>query len=145
MARRILLIITARRRLRRLAAGSVVTLGLMAPMLAPSPASAYVEVFADASNAGDAVSFKGWAVNANPSQVFSWRIRLWDETCGDFGRCLIQEHIKQNFGGSTSFSTPTYYDFGVYHGHLYCTYFNVYRKSSASGTPDIKKSDCVTH
>jgi hypothetical protein len=127
-------------RLRQFCLG-MLTAGVFATgLVAPGTANGAVEVFADIQRVGDSERWKGWAVDANPSQVFSWRIRLYGSG-GDFSGVILEEHTKSNFGGSTYFSTPSYTTWNNW--PRMCVWFYLYRKATPTGTPAKKAHDCV--
>lgn len=120
---------------------SVIVAALVALLLVPARASA-IEVFADISYEGDAITYKGWVVDANRNRWHSWRIQLWQEG-GDFP-VLLDQHTRPAIKGESSFSTPLYYDFAQRAGRRVCVRFYVYKKKKPTGLKRRRSaSECM--
>jgi hypothetical protein len=113
--------------------------------IAPATASATTaSAFLDRSSC--CFYWSGNAVGAYATWTYSWRIRLIQKNT-DFGDIVKYEHIKENFRGTTSYSTPTYQtglDF-ISPGFTYCTHFYLYHSTTVGNNRVADDEACRSY
>ncbi|HWK29074.1 MAG TPA: hypothetical protein VNS09_21110 [Solirubrobacter sp.] len=72
------------------------------------------------------VNWSGNAVGCYSTWTYSWRIRLYKNGT------VLDEHVREGLGGSTSYSTPSYSNFeiGPVRGQGYSTTFFIYHSAT---------------
>jgi hypothetical protein len=121
-------------------AGVAVVLALMAAVPAGAATST---AFLDPVDCCETIyGWKGNAVGMNRTWTYSWHIELRKNAT------VIEAHNKENFGGTTSTSTPSYQTFidpRVYGSKPFCVTFNLHHGSSNATPLDSTDTNCYPH